>query len=214
MATHFFIYGLASHCSCTGCCCTAGGVRRCARCQSSRRHTSGTRQHGSDMRIARYTTVRAVPAKQASRPLDVQARIHFPRQTVRSVGDAVQHTLLRTGWTLASERLEAQAQRVLTLPLPDSQRVLGPYSVRTILEVLTGESWRWHEDAVRRTVWFRLAADDTLTAAQSTKKDTVPAPEEAALPLPVPAKQVPLIESIDSAEEVLVVPATDGEAQP
>ena len=42
----------------------------------------------------------------------------------------------------------------------------------------------------------------------------MPAPEEAALPLPVPAKQVPLIESIDSAEEVLVVPATDGEAQP
>lgn len=111
---------------------------------------------GDQMQVGRYTTVRAKPAEEASQPLLVMARIHFPRQTVRTVGEAVRHTLLRTGWQLASGGLSPDARRVLDLPLPESQRVLGPYRVRTILDVLLGSSWQWHEDPVRRTVWFTL----------------------------------------------------------
>ena len=49
-----------------------------------------------------------------------------------------------------------QAARLLTLPLPESQRALGPYRARTVLEVLTGSSWTWHEDPVQRLVWFTV----------------------------------------------------------
>lgn len=118
---------------------------------------------GDGMRIARYTTAKAAPVMQASEPMAVMARISFPRQTVRSVGDAVHHTLLRTGWTLDENTLTSDARAVLTLPLPDSHRVLGPYEVRTILQVLLGRSWAWCEDPVRRTVTFTLKDGEGAT---------------------------------------------------
>lgn len=118
---------------------------------------------GDGMRIARYTTAKAAPVMQASEPMAVMARISFPRQTVRSVGDAVHHTLLRTGWTLDENTLTSDARGVLTLPLPDSHRVLGPYEVRTILQVLLGRSWVWCEDPVRRTVTFTLKDGEGAT---------------------------------------------------
>lgn len=111
-----------------------------------------------EMQVGRYTTASAEPAAEVSDPLAVQARLTYPRQTVRSVGDAIDHTLLRTGWRLVSpSALEPDAARFLGLPLPESQRTLGPYRVRTILNVLLGSTWEWHEDPVQRLVWFTRA---------------------------------------------------------
>ena len=38
-----------------------------------------------------------------------------------------------------------------------NHHALGPYKARAILEVLTGPSWRWHEDPIQRLVWFEQA---------------------------------------------------------
>ena len=112
------------------------------------------------MQVGRYTTAAARPEAEASNPLDVYVQITYPRQTVATVGDAIRHTLMRSGWNLVDRSaLSPQAVHLLTLPLPDSQRTLGPYSLRTVLSVLTGRTWAWQEDAVRRLVWFGVAAD-------------------------------------------------------
>lgn len=110
------------------------------------------------MQVGRYTTALAKPARTVSRPLEVFVQISYPRQTVRTVGDAVDHTLVRTGWRLVQRSsLSADAARFLDLPLPESQRSLGPYRVREVLQVLLGETWVWQQDPVRRLLWFTMA---------------------------------------------------------
>ena len=119
-------------------------------------------------------------------------RISYPRQTIRNVGDAVHHTLLRTGWRLNESTLTGEARDVLVMPLPDSQRVVGPYEVRTILHVLLGNSWVWCEDPVRRTVTFMLrdGAGATCPTGATFSDSTAAAP---AVPMAV---QLPQVEEI------------------
>ncbi|MCR6481011.1 TcpQ domain-containing protein [Variovorax sp. ZS18.2.2] len=112
-----------------------------------------------ELRIGRYTTQSAEPAVDASDPLAVVAQISFPRATIRTIGDAVQHTLLRTGYTLADPTgLSPEASSFLNLSLPESQREIGPYRVRAILDVLLGSTWKWQLDPVRRRLWFTVDA--------------------------------------------------------
>lgn len=118
------------------------------------------------MQVGRYTTTVAAPAEAAARPLDVYVQLSYPRQTVQTVGDAVRHTLLRTGWRLVEpSALAPQAAHLLNLPLPESQRVVGPYRARTVLEVLTGPNWQWHEDPIQRLVWFTVKAEQMAAVA-------------------------------------------------
>ena len=118
------------------------------------------------MQVRRYTTTVAAAPETAARPLDVYVQLSYPRQTVQTVGDAVRHTLLRTGWRLVEpSALAPQAANLLNLPLPESQRVVGPYRARTVLEVLTGPNWQWHEDPIQRLVWFTVKADHVAAVA-------------------------------------------------
>lgn len=125
--------------------------------------------------LGRYTTAEAEPAKVMFEPLDLVAQITFPREHVVNVGDAIEHTLLRTGYVLVERSaLSADAARFLQLPLPEAQRSLGPFSVQGILDVLVGPAWNWHRDNVRRKVWFTLAKEygpRTLTPIVSTSKE-------------------------------------------
>jgi len=108
--------------------------------------------------MGRYTTAEAEPTKALYEPLELIAQITFPREHVVTIGDAVNHTLLRTGYTLVPpQSLPAQASGFLNLPLPEAQRTLGPYSEQDMLDVLVGSAWKWHRDNVRRVVWFTLA---------------------------------------------------------
>lgn len=119
------------------------------------------------MQVGRYTTTVAAAPETAARPLDVYVQLSYPRQTVQTVGDAVRHTLLRTGWRLVEpSALAPQAANLLNLPLPESQRVVGPYRARTVLEVLTGPNWQWHEDPIQRLVWFTVKSEQ-LAAAET-----------------------------------------------
>ena len=152
-------------------------------------------RNADGMRIARYTTAGAPPVAQAQDPMGIIARISYPRQTIRSVGDAVHHTLLRTGWRLDEGALADDARQVLALPLPDSQRTLGPYQVREILQVLLGGSWLWCEDPVRRTTMFMLKDGEggSCQRAQNNTLDAVGAVPQAV--------QVPAVDVVDAGGE-------------
>lgn len=139
-------------------------------------------EHGR-VAVGRYTTVGAAPAQEVAQPLAAYVRVSFPRQTVATVGDAIRHTLLRTGWRMVNVgALDAQARQFLKLPLPDSQRTLGPYQAREVLAVLTGPAWVWHEDPMQRLVSFsaKPSAPAVTEAVQVTPPTVKPADPPAA----------------------------------
>lgn len=109
--------------------------------------------------LARYTTAAAAPDATRGQPLAVVATVHFPRATVTTVGDALNHLLVRTGYTLIpAEQLDPLAARLLKLDLPESQRALGPYRVDAMLHVLLGEGWTLQVDNLQRRIGFGPAA--------------------------------------------------------
>lgn len=114
-----------------------------------------------ETQVARYTTVSAAPGEADANPLAVVAKVHFPREVVVTVGDAVRYLLIRTGYRLLpAERMLPAVSDVFALPLPDNQRVLGPYRVEALLGVLMGKPYTLRVDPALRTISY----DTTSTA--------------------------------------------------
>lgn len=110
---------------------------------------------GSQVQIGRYSTQMTIPGSEVSEPLNVYVRIRFPRETITTIGEALNHTLLRTGYRLQDIGLFGEFERqFLELPLPESQRVLGPYQVNKVLSALLGPAWQLQSDPVSRVVSF------------------------------------------------------------
>ncbi|MCL1961739.1 MAG: hypothetical protein FWG56_08225 [Desulfovibrionaceae bacterium] len=187
---------------------TAGGS---ALAQTASAFAGRTLEDGQ-MQVGRYTTTGAEPSGQAGRPLEVYVQINFPRQLVRTVGEAIEHTLSRAGYRLADAAgLAPEAARFLSLPLPESQRSLGPYRVRTVLEVLTGDGWQWFEDPVSRQVWFTARSAPAPAAAARPASSAVaeplsrPATAQAAMPAPA-SQPVARIEQPARARSICKAP--------
>lgn len=117
-----------------------------------------TYDKGAQVRIGQYSTQSTKPDASVSEPLDVFVALTFPRKTVMTVGDAIEYTLMRTGWTMDKAVLTPDASAFLNLNLPESQRRMGTYRVRDLLQALLGPTWVWVENPVRRSTWFTLAA--------------------------------------------------------
>ena len=47
----------------------------------------------------------------------------------------------------------------MRLPLPESQRTVGTFRVRDVLQVLVGSTWAWQEDPVQRRLWLGLSVE-------------------------------------------------------
>lgn len=110
--------------------------------------------------IGRYSTAEAAPQQGLAEPLALVAQITFPREQVTTIGEAIEYTLLRTGYALMdTQAMPADARRFLGLPLPEAQRTLGPFSVQDMLAVLVGKAWTWHTDHVLRRLWFTLTTN-------------------------------------------------------
>ncbi|MFE1574124.1 hypothetical protein ACFIQG_20295 [Comamonas odontotermitis] len=143
---------------------------------------------GAQVRIGQYSTQSTEPAPSVSDPLAVFVQLNFPRQGVASIEDAVRYTLMRTGWNLAPELLPPEAQAFLRLPVPESQRSLGTFRVRDVLQALTGPTWRWWQDPVHRRQWFTLAAaPSSASSGPATPAQPAPAPAVLAAPAAVPS---------------------------
>ena len=114
-------------------------------------------EHGTQMQVGRYTVVPSTPSDKVIEPLLVIAKLTFPRQTVVTIGDAINYVLMRTGYRLTDDvALGESAKTFLALPIPENQRVIGPYQVQNILAVLIGKSWALTVDHRNRVVGKQL----------------------------------------------------------
>jgi conjugative transfer region protein (TIGR03748 family) len=114
-------------------------------------------------RLARYTMAKLEPDAAQQNPLASTISIHLPRESVKTVGDAVRYLLVRTGYRLA-DGLPPDVSDVLTLSLPEVHRQLGPYTVTEALNLLMGSTYTLDVDATRRVVAYRA----TTSAAPQT----------------------------------------------
>jgi conjugative transfer region protein (TIGR03748 family) len=94
---------------------------------------------GEVTQINRYATVAHKPLPAQVNPLKAVQQIHFP-QAVKTVGEAVNYWLLHSGFHLISaEKQTENLKQVLSAPLPQVDRTLGPLSVEAGLLVLVGQ---------------------------------------------------------------------------
>lgn len=108
--------------------------------------------------VNRYATVDNKPLASQINPLVAIQQVHF-NTNIHTVGDAVTHWLLYSGYTLvAAQELSEPLKTVLTKPLPQVDRDLGPLSVRDGLEVLVGKDiFNLVVDPLNRKVSFKLS---------------------------------------------------------
>jgi conjugative transfer region protein (TIGR03748 family) len=129
-----------------------------------------------DIRLSRYTTSPAGPDAAQVDPLEAVVQVSLPRSSVATVGDAIRYLLLRTGYRLAApQAANTSASEILSLPLPEVHRQLGPYSVRTAMSVLLGQPFALTVDPTQRLVSYRT----TSPVAPHTEAPVAEAPAAA-----------------------------------
>jgi conjugative transfer region protein (TIGR03748 family) len=106
--------------------------------------------------IGRYLGVTNQALPQQNDLLNQTFQIHFPL-SIKTVGDAMNYLLQFSGYRLVSENmLIPEARQLMQLPLPQSDRVLGPLTLKDGLLVLAGKPFGLLVDPVHRLIAFRL----------------------------------------------------------
>lgn len=102
-------------------------------------------------RYGRYTLVELSPtAAQQDLMLQV-VDVRIPDTLHATVGDALRHVLLRSGYQLCDG---GGTDTLHTLPLPAAHYHLGPLLLRDALRTLTGPAWNLYVDDEARRVCF------------------------------------------------------------
>jgi conjugative transfer region protein (TIGR03748 family) len=152
---------------------TVGAVLACASlvcCAQVGGESKSSFQSDDGVALGRYTSMDARPALSVRNPMRVVATVNFPKSHVQTVGDAVKHLLVRTGYELSAPAQLGDAQQALLgLALPESHRRIGPYRVEAILQALLGDSWAVQIDHGKRRVSFYSldASTSSPVAAQA-----------------------------------------------
>lgn len=133
------------------------------------------------VRYGRYTLVELTPAAAQQDLLLQVIDVAIPDTLYASVGDAIRHVLLRSGYQLCEGH---DVNALLTLPLPVAHYRLGPVVLLDALLTLAGPAWDLQVDDGRRQVCFTPALPDV--------------PEPPQPPLPATIHQV---ENLPSAGE-------------
>lgn len=102
-------------------------------------------------RAGRYTLVELVPQPAQRDLLRQVIEVAIPPSFDASVGDALRHVLLRTGYRLCDS---ADAAPLYALPLPAAHLHLGPLPLRDALLALAGPAWELSIDDATRQVCF------------------------------------------------------------
>ena len=131
-------------------------------------------------RYGRYTLVEMVPEPAQRDLLRQVIEISIPRTLDASVGDALRHVLLRTGYRLCDA---PDAASLFTLPLPAAHQRHRPLPLRDALLVLAGSAWELSVDDASRSVCFTRAA-----ASRSASASPAPATPSSSAPVAEPAQ--------------------------
>lgn len=107
--------------------------------------------------INRYATVANSPTTAQINPLEAVQQVHFPKE-VQTIGQAVEWWLHYSGYHLvAKEKRLVPLESLMTQPLPQVQRHLGPLRVKDGLEVLVGQTiFTVVDDPLLREVNFKF----------------------------------------------------------
>lgn len=119
--------------------------------------TSGLSEAANVTQINRYATVENKPLAAQINPLLTVQQIHFPQRVV-TVGDALLYWIQYSGFKLANESQFPPALKTLmTQPLPQVDRNLGPLTIQDGLIVLVGQNvFTLVQNPLTRTVSFKL----------------------------------------------------------
>lgn len=134
------------------------------------------------VRQGRYTLVELTPEADQRDLLSQVVETSIPVAVQPTVGDALEHVLLRSGYRLCPHSGEFAA--LLPLPLPAAHLHLGPMTLRDALSTLAGPTWHLAEDASRREVCFEQATP-TVTPMAPTTAPATSLPVPPAEPLSV-----------------------------
>lgn len=109
------------------------------------------------MQTGRYTYVKNIPPVDQLNPLKVVIKTRIP-QSVETVGQTVEFLLARSGYVLADKTvLSEEAKTLLSLPLPQVHRNIGPMTLDKALHTLSGDAFELVVDPVHRKVAYELS---------------------------------------------------------
>jgi type IV pili sensor histidine kinase/response regulator len=114
------------------------------------------------VRYGRYTLVELAPASAQQDLLLQVVDVAVPETRTATVGDALRHVLLRSGYQLCSS---SDIAALNALPLPASHYRLGPLLLRDALLTLAGPAWDLEVDDGARRICFTRAAQPTTGGA-------------------------------------------------
>jgi type IV pili sensor histidine kinase/response regulator len=104
------------------------------------------------MRYARYTLVEITPTAEQDDLLAQIIDVTLPPIFSATVGDALRYVLLRSGYSLCTDRESVGALEAL--PLPAAHLHLGPLTLRQALQVLAGPGWALEVDEAARLICY------------------------------------------------------------
>ncbi|MCC4595448.1 hypothetical protein NRY95_05615 [Xanthomonas campestris pv. phormiicola] len=106
------------------------------------------------VRYGRYTLVEMAPASAQQDLLLQVVDVVIPDTRKATVGDALRHVLLRSGYQLCAG---GDIAALNTLPLPAAHYHLGPLLLRDALLTLAGPAWDLEvDDRARRICFIRV----------------------------------------------------------
>lgn len=116
-----------------------------------------TNQQIEVMQTGRYSYVKNVAPADQLNPLKVVIKTRIP-QTVKTVREATEFLLVRSGYVIADESvLSEEAKVVLGHELPAIHRRMGPMTLDVALGALFGDAFQLVVDPVHRKVAFELS---------------------------------------------------------
>ncbi|BGE53258.1 PilL N-terminal domain-containing protein [Klebsiella pneumoniae] len=124
------------------------------------------------VRYGRYTLVELAPASAQQDLLLQVVDVAIPDTRSATVGDALRHVLLRSGYQLCSV---GDITALNSLPLPASHYRLGPMLLRDALLTLTGPAWDLTVDDGARRICFNRAQQPSSSQTQSPPQSALKA---------------------------------------
>ncbi len=107
---------------------------------------------------SRYTRIDPQVTPSQNNILRYKRKRTFPRNSVKTVGQAMRTWLRGTGYSLSNRHPDQNVYQLLQLNLPNVHRTLGTVSIESGLKALAGDPWELVIDPVHRLVSFSLPA--------------------------------------------------------